>query len=444
MLFSHITTGPLLTSKRNRRIAGKDLASAGLKCHFTFTARSHVLPWKWVAPAGSFVNVPIEAQCQRLSVLYLSLVLSIILLVLAVFAARALARPGGINWLEAFLFCGIMFCLLPNLANFWLPPVVFQFLALTVLIAILRKLSLRGSRLLALGLALAVTVAVYGVATLVAVYAFAEINRLAELYPEESLEERIAVLEPGMRPKRLSADADEQLGRLERELDIQEVRFGFRNRSLRTLHNDTVRKFVNSPGFGVTRLKRPSMNDLTRGVRDTASVPQPVPRSVPTESLAMTEPRPLAAAERGLTSLHVSAVTDFVNHPGYGYVKDLRHVSGHLPHAFSKVPEQAEQWNVETLDLVSLIRHAGPVAYVSADLPRMDELSDAPTRPLDTFESASLARLRDGESLVVGSDGPHLRMFGALHSARECTTCHGGERGDVLGAFSYVLRRDVR
>ena len=30
-------------------------------------------------------------------------------------------------------------------------------------------------------------------------------------------------------------------------------------------------------------------------------------------------------------------------------------------------------------------------------------------------------------------------MLGAIRSAKQCVQCHGGQRGDLLGAFSYTL-----
>lgn len=48
--------------------------------------------------------------------------------------------------------------------------------------------------------------------------------------------------------------------------------------------------------------------------------------------------------------------------------------------------------------------------------------------------------LEQGEDLFASRDGDDLRMLGAVRSAKQCVACHGGERGDLLGAFSYVLR----
>jgi hypothetical protein len=134
-------------------------------------------------------------------------------------------------------------------------------------------------------------------------------------------------------------------------------------------------------------------------------------------------------------------VADFSYPAGSGYAEDRRHVADFRPHEFSEVPKADERWAVETVDLVSLLCHAEPVAYVSADLPRMEELKVAPTRTLDAFESSGLARLRAGEFLVVGGGNGQLRILGAIRAVRQCVACHGCERGDLLGAFAYTLRR---
>ena len=50
--------------------------------------------------------------------------------------------------------------------------------------------------------------------------------------------------------------------------------------------------------------------------------------------------------------------------------------------------------------------------------------------------SDGLATLRKGEDLYVRED----RMLGSIRSTKQCIACHGGERGVLLGAFSYTLR----
>ena len=73
----------------------------------------------------------------------------------------------------------------------------------------------------------------------------------------------------------------------------------------------------------------------------------------------------------------------------------------------------------------------------------MDEVAndDVPTRPLNTFEADALQRLRTEEDLVISSEGSEYRMLGSLRAANQCLDCHSVDRGTLLGAFSYQLRR---
>ena len=74
----------------------------------------------------------------------------------------------------------------------------------------------------------------------------------------------------------------------------------------------------------------------------------------------------------------------------------------------------------------------------------MANARNTPTRPLDRFERFALPTLERGEDLFVSEAGDGLRMLGAVRSARQCVKCHGGSRGDLLGAFSYTLRPEGR
>jgi hypothetical protein len=100
---------------------------------------------------------------------------------------------------------------------------------------------------------------------------------------------------------------------------------------------------------------------------------------------------------------------------------------------------QAKTWKVQSVELVGLLLNEEPRVYISDELPRMDRLRKAPTRTLNTFETVGLEQLKNGEHLFV-RDTPHgIRMLGAIRSIEQCVKCHGGERGDLLGAFSYSL-----
>ena len=78
------------------------------------------------------------------------------------------------------------------------------------------------------------------------------------------------------------------------------------------------------------------------------------------------------------------------------------------------------------------------MVYLSSKLPKMDELQETKTRPLDAFETTALEALREGADLHTG-DGPDVRFLGAIRSTKQCAECHGSKRGDLLGAFTYRL-----
>jgi hypothetical protein len=219
--------------------------------------------------------------------------------------------------------------------------------------------------------------------------------------------------------------------------------------------------FIDNPGFGNARMvRRPDDWVLASPLGQKPPPLQPGPRVTSTWSPGELE-RPPASDIPFLGSIYEDSVSDFVFAAGFGYVKDRRHVAGFLPHQFREVPSltagterqnnielssgianAAHRWKVRTLDLVGLLLHDAPVVYVSNELPRMDKLRGAPTRPLDKFETLGLSVLHRGEDLFTSRDGKNLRMLGAIYSTRQCVTCHGCERGDLLGAFSYTLERD--
>ena len=130
---------------------------------------------------------------------------------------------------------------------------------------------------------------------------------------------------------------------------------------------------------------------------------------------------------------------DFVYPNGWGYVKDRQHVAGFRSHQFSKVPEPSGNIQVASVELIGWLR-GKPVAYVSENLPAMNELRNAPTRPLDSFEEEGLAALRSGKELFAKPSDGGERLLGAIRATKQCIECHGGQRGDLLGAFSYQLR----
>jgi hypothetical protein len=295
-----------------------------------------------------------------------------------------------------------------------------------------------------LALSLSITALVYGVFILWGEWEFA---RLRERFPYESLEERLPTVQPRVTAERLPDSTAERLTLLEDSVEAAQGSYFFsRAYLLQRLHEEKVTLFVNSPGFGVSRTLPfiPSEGRITSRLRADALVPQPTsPADAPGPTDGWSPP-PIALDSGGLYQLHREGIVDFAYPVGFGYVKDRRHVTGLQAHRFSSVPGPEEKWEVRRLELVGLLLHDVPVVYVSENLPRMDEVRGGPTRPLDGFEAASLEGLRRGEDIILGGTSGAFRMLGAVRSTRQCVQCHGGERGDLLGAFSYTLRRSER
>jgi hypothetical protein len=284
-----------------------------------------------------------------------------------------------------------------------------------------------------------------------------EIQKFRKRLPYRSLSERLAYEKKaadGPAP-RLSEQAERNLKEQEKQLA------GWTNRaeSLRALHTREVERFVNSPGFGRGRMlflpsflldmpKAPPVPLITLGV------PGPGKGAawarVPDKGVADPTGASIQPARDELAGLHRRGLFDFANPSGFGHVKDRDHVAGFQPHAFrvtpalkpkGKKPAGKETWKVGQLELVSLLTHDKPAVYVSRNLPRMKDLGKAKTRPLTEFEAKALGSLRKGQDLVAEATPGHIRMLGALRAARQCLECHEGQRGKLLGAFSYQMSR---
>jgi hypothetical protein len=349
--------------------------------------------------------------------------------------------------------------LAPIFVLFVSPPVMLQGL-LFALVVIVWRASKCGPSLFG-SLSCAATLVAYGVAGRIAWQSQTEYARLRAIYPYESMETRLPAPKPASGDLPLTAPASQRLDRLEARLD--EDRYSFRNSQLESLHEHAVALFINSPGFGVTRMITPAEWSLAFSTRREPVPSQPRP-CVPSRWSPGDFERPPASDEEFLAWMFEDGVQDFVFSRGWGYVKDRRHVAGFLSHRFSEapaptsrsrwkmqnhklqltevpVPEPTTRWKVRTLELLGLLLEDEPVVYMSDHLPAMDELRGAPTRPLDKFETIGLTEVQRGEDLFISRDGAGLRMLGAIRSVKQCVACHGGKRGDLLGAFSYALQR---
>jgi hypothetical protein len=136
-------------------------------------------------------------------------------------------------------------------------------------------------------------------------------------------------------------------------------------------------------------------------------------------------------------------VIDFAHPADYGYVRNRRQVAGFQPHHLTRMPRPfGESWTIQNLQLVSLLKHAEPAVYVSENLPRMKELHAVPTRKLAPWEAEMLTDLQQGAELRILAGPEQIHMLGAIRAARPCLACHAVQHGQLLGAFSYLLRKE--
>jgi len=216
---------------------------------------------------------------------------------------------------------------------------------------------------------------------------------------------------------------------------------------LRRLHDDTRAEFEVLTGFGPIRMMRLHRRGLE--LPPSTPVPQPVPADAPPNfdpawTGLETLPVPRAEPDTGLLWLHETGLHDFLDAGRMGYIVDRDHVAGFESHRFSQLPsvsrgKDPNTWEVQRLELIGLLSHDRPVAYVTEYLPDLEEMGDAAVRDLDEFEQDGLEQLRT-ESDVVTADFPmHIRMLGAVRASQSCLECHQVRRGELLGAFSYVI-----
>jgi hypothetical protein len=317
-----------------------------------------------------------------------------------------------------------------------------------------------------------------------------------------SYEQRLAEDRP--KPK-LSETATARLKQQDDPQGLMESRraYGgtFRAKSLSMLHSDEVRKFITQEGFGITRFGPPSPGDLelpevepiafdrppvlSAAHLDNKPVPPPAREPDYTKLLGDWSNIPEKEHEQvvqqrydrwtmennplrmptwpRLIAMHEDSSDSFASRWRNGLVKDVDRVAGFAPHALAFMPrvrmaaprrrwafshgEDQEKlqskriWQVSRMQLMSLLKHETPGVYRSDRLPKMKELANAKTRPLDEFEAAALKRLRHGEDIVTRSRTNRILMLGSLRAAKRCLDCHDVHRGELLGAFSYELTR---
>lgn len=286
---------------------------------------------------------------------------------------------------------------------------------------------------------------------------------LREQYPLESLAGRLAYEAQGVKAAppdssvaahyaspTLSTAASGPLSEME-ERNI----FGRRRESLRLVHADFVERFVESAGFGVGRMIRPTPYQIAYGdkrgeIRFRLERGPSLDSSPEAETTSAREAPTLATSiANPLAMLHDEARRDFLDPGGFGYFRDLDHVAGFVPHGFlDGVPDlwtresRTQRWLTVRVELVSMLKHDRPMVYVSEYLPNMNELREAPVRDLDPFERQALTALLAGDDIASEHDAGRVRALGSLRAGNQCLECHQVKRGALLGAFSYEFVHD--
>jgi hypothetical protein len=218
----------------------------------------------------------------------------------------------------------------------------------------------------------------------------------------------------------------------------RDYQYRSRVEALKQLHENRILVFINSPGFGIAR-----MLDFKRRAEAPQETLVTLKRMDAIEwwtqgnsnaSSSLSLPSSLLSEAQ---ELHRGSLVDFINRPGYGWIKDREHVAGFQAHQFHEFPEWNQKWQLKRVELVSLLSHEEPGVYVTDHLPRMDLLRGVELRSLDEFERTGLPRLEHGEEIVVAQIEKRLRMLGEIRASQECLSCHTAKRGELLGAFSY-------
>ena len=138
------------------------------------------------------------------------------------------------------------------------------------------------------------------------------------------------------------------------------------------------------------------------------------------------------------SDMHDFYVESFVKSEGFGFRRMLSadDLKRSWTIALAGVPLR-----VDGLQLISLLEHDDPVAYVTEGITNKKLIQTANTRPLSEFEKSSLERLQAGEEMAFDAHASQPVVVGAVRARKQCLSCHDAKVGDLLGAFSYRLSK---
>ena len=103
-----------------------------------------------------------------------------------------------------------------------------------------------------------------------------------------------------------------------------------------------------------------------------------------------------------------------------------------------------KRYSIERLELVGLLNGPEPIVYEPLRHKLPFNRTDFRSRQLSSFEQQALATLRKGQAVERSrsTDTDTVEIVGALRGDGACLKCHKtAKEGDLLGAFSYRLRR---
>jgi hypothetical protein len=206
--------------------------------------------------------------------------------------------------------------------------------------------------------------------------------------------------------------------------------------ALARLHQDAVAKFVNAPGFGVSRFDPRWEGVPTKVIKEW---------KFPVWSTGELDQKSPVTERKDLNQIHKDSLVDFdpeyVSPPRPPSPDDGKTAVVSVEPVTMALVAKEKIWEIKSLDLVGLLKFKEPVVYISEKLPDMKDLKNVATRSLDLFDVAGLEALRKGEDIFARTKDDTIRMMGAVRADWQCLSCHDNKRkGDLLGAFSYTLR----
>jgi hypothetical protein len=196
-------------------------------------------------------------------------VLTLATLALALVATAFLAIWRGSWWIAVFLACGVLSVLIASSAiGFAGETMLFaQFLVLLPIVGVLILLPRRVRKWLGVVVPLSITIALYVVFVRDAEKSYRRYLHLLELYPFESLEERVRVPDAGLRPPTLTDAAAMDLSEVEIFTDEADGRDGSEPRSPRRASVGRSKRWTSSAS-SATRSRLPTSRRISRGWRN--------------------------------------------------------------------------------------------------------------------------------------------------------------------------------